>query len=490
MAKDKIKLLLIDDNPKVAWMLREGLNQDEYEIAAAADGKSGMQKMIEEQPRVIILDIKLPGMDGMEVLENIRSINRHVEIIMLSGYGETKQIVKAMKLGASDFISKPFDVEELEIVINSVLEKSELKKQVRHLRSELEAKSEFENFVGDSSKMLAVKAMIEQVADSELTVLIRGDSGTGKEVVARIIHQLSSRRQGPFVKVNCAALPKELLEAELFGYEKGAFTGAVKKKPGRFELASHGTIFLDEIGEMSPDLQAKLLQVLEHREFMRVGGVQTIRVDVRILCATHRDMETALAQELIREDLFYRLNEITLFLPPLRERKEDIPLLVEHMLRQYCLQYNREYRPFSKKSMELLQEYDWPGNVRELENLVKQIVVRNDEGIIAQALLTPGFRRPRTRGAGDDESIAAQVEDQRRASPQVTPAEDVSSLQLRDVPEGIPLKEATRRAIQSTEQALIKSALNKTHWNRKKAARLLKISYRSLLYKIKEYKIN
>jgi two-component system response regulator AtoC len=408
---------------------------------------------------------------------------------MLSAYGETKQIVKAMKLGASDFISKPFDVEELEIVIHGVLEKSELKQEVRHLRSELEAKSEFENFVGDSPKMLEVKAIIEQVADSELTVLIRGDSGTGKEVVARIIHQLSGRRQDAFVKVNCAALPKELLEAELFGYEKGAFTGAVKKKPGRFELASRGTIFLDEIGEMSPDLQAKLLQVLEHREFMRVGGVQTIRVDVRILCATHRDMETALAQGLIREDLFYRLNEITLFLPPLRERKEDIPLLVEHMLRHYCRQYHREYRPFSRKSMALLQGYDWPGNVRELENLVKQIVVRNDQSIIAQAVSTPLARRPHPQGIPEEQRAIDQVADRRIVTPQAAPAENASPFQPGGVPEGLPLKEATRRAVQSTEKTLIKDALEKTRWNRKKAAQLLQISYRSLLYKIKEYQI-
>lgn len=466
MAKEKIKLLVIDDNPKVAWMLREGLREDEYKIVAALDGKAGLQKLIEEQPQVIILDIKLPGMDGMEVLERIRSINRRVEIVMLSGYGETKQIVKAMKLGASDFISKPFDVEEVEIVIRSVLEKSELKQEVLHLRSELEAKSEYENFVGDSPKMLEVKSMIEQVADSELTVLIRGESGTGKEVVARALHGLSQRREGSFVKVNCAALPKELLEAELFGYEKGAFTGAVKKKPGRFELASRGTIFLDEIGEMSPDLQAKLLQVLEHREFMRVGGIETIRVDVRILCATHRDLETALAQGRIREDLFYRLNEITLFLPPLRERREDIPLLVEYMLRRYCCQYNREYRPFSRRNMELLQKYDWPGNVRELENLVKQIVVRNDESIVARAVAR---------------HLPSRV---------VAASENLPYLELKDEREGVSLKEATQQAVQKTEKALIKSALNKTNWNRKKAAKLLKISYRSLLYKIKDYQIS
>ncbi|MCK4596781.1 sigma-54-dependent Fis family transcriptional regulator [bacterium] len=466
MAKEKIKLLVVDDNPKVVWMLREGLGEDEYEIIDAPNGKVGIQKMIDEQPQVIILDIKLPGMDGMEVLERVRSINRRVEIVMLSGYGETKQIVRAMKLGAADFISKPFDVEEVEIVIRSVLEKSELKKEVLHLRSELEAKRELDNFVGDSPQILEIKSMIEQVADSELTVLIRGESGTGKEVVARALHRLSSRRKGAFVKVNCAALPRELLEAELFGHEKGAFTGAIKKKPGRFELASRGTIFLDEIGEMSPDLQAKLLQVLEHREFMRVGGIETIQVDVRILCATNRDLETALAQGRIREDLFYRLNEITLFLPVLRERKEDVPLLVEHMLRLYCQKYNREYHAFSRRNMELLQEYGWPGNVRELENLIKQIVVRGDESIIARAV------------------------EQRNTSLPAAAPESLPYLESSSEGENVSLKDATQKAVQKTEKVLIKSALNKTNWNRKKAARLLKISYRSLLYKIKDYQIS
>jgi two-component system response regulator AtoC len=260
-------------------------------------------------------------------------------------------------------------------------------------------------------------------------------------------------------------LPKELLEAELFGYEKGAFTGAFKKKPGRFELASHGTIFLDEIGEMSPDLQAKLLQVLEQREFVRVGGIETIQVDVRILCATHRDLEEALAQGRIRADLFYRLNEITLFIAPLRERKEDIPLLVEYMLRRYCRQYNREYRPFSRRNMELLHEYHWPGNVRELENLVKQIVVRGDESIIARAIPQQG------------------------SSQTVSVEENSPYPELTNVPPGVPLKQATQQAVERTEKALIKSVLNRTNWNRKKAAELLKISYRSLLYKIKEYQI-
>jgi DNA-binding NtrC family response regulator len=466
MAKEKITLLVVDDNPKVPWMLREGLDRDEYEILAAPDGKKGIQMMIEEQPRVIILDIKLPGMNGMEVLERIRSINRRVEVIMLSGYGETKQIVKAMKLGASDFISKPFDVEEVDIVIRSVLEKSELKREVRHLRSELEAKSEYENFVGDSPKILEIKSMIEQVADSELTVLIRGESGTGKEVVARALHRFSGRREGSFVKVNCAALPKELLEAELFGHEKGAFTGAVKKKPGRFELATKGTIFLDEIGEMSPDLQAKLLQVLEHREFVRVGGVENIQVDVRILCATHRDLETALAHGRLREDLFYRLNEITLFLPPLRERKEDIPLLVEYLLRKICEQYNREYRPFSRANMELLQQYDWPGNIRELENLVKQIVVRNDEDIISRVVT------------------------QRSQKQQTAEAQPLPTFEINDLETGMSLKQATQQVVEKTEKELIRGALQRTNWNRKRAAELLGISYRSLLYKIKEYELN
>ncbi|MCJ7507473.1 MAG: sigma-54 dependent transcriptional regulator [candidate division Zixibacteria bacterium] len=462
MIKDKTKLLVIDDDPKVSWILNEGLGEN-YEIVSAKDGKTGLEILSQNRPDLILLDIKMPEMEGLEVLEKIRSFDRSVDVIMLSGHGETKNVVESIKLGAAEFVNKPFDVKELEIHIQNVLEKSRLKKELTQLRSELRAKNAYDSLVGDSPVMLQIRSIVEQVADSELTVLIRGNSGTGKEIVARLLHSLSSRKNEPFIKVNCAAIPRELLEAELFGYEKGAFTGAHKTKPGRFEIASKGTIFLDEIGDMPLELQSKLLQVLEQCEFMRVGGIKTIRVDVRIVCATNRDLEQALKRKALREDLFYRLNEVTITLPLLKDRKSDIPLLMEHFLQKYNSLYNKKYGQISASNMKLIQEHDWPGNVRQLENLIKQVVVRGDEEIIHEIIKST----PSERNA---EVIL----------------EEKNSVQK----ETFSLKEKVATTITKEEKKLIAEVLNKTNWNRRRAAELLEISYRSLLYKIKEYQLN
>jgi DNA-binding NtrC family response regulator len=451
---------VIDDDPKVSWILSEGLGEI-YDIISAKDGLEGIQMVTKTHPNLILLDIKMPGMEGLEVLEKIKSMDQPADVIMLSGHGETKNVVESIKRGASEFINKPFDVKEVELHIQSVLEKNRLKQELDYLRQELKAKSQYEKLIGDSPSMLQIKAVIEQVADSELTILIRGESGTGKEIVARMLHSLSSRKSGPFVKVNCAAIPRELLEAELFGYEKGAFTGAHKTKPGRFEMANKGTIFLDEIGDMPLELQSKLLQVLEQYEFMRVGGVKTIKVDTRIVCATNRNLEEAIKDGGIREDLYYRLNEVTLNLSPLRERRDDIPLLVEHFLQKYYGVYKKDYRAISSSTMELLQNHDWPGNVRQLENIIKQIVVREDENIALETI---------RRQAGEIYSQASST----TTSPEAS---------------GLSLKKRVGATVATEEKALITQALNRTNWNRRKAAQLLDISYRSLLYKIKEYQI-
>ncbi|MGB2804592.1 MAG: sigma-54 dependent transcriptional regulator [Candidatus Zixiibacteriota bacterium] len=460
MEKEKVRILIIDDDPKVSWILSEGLGED-YDILSAKDGPEGIRMVSKANPNLVLLDIKMPGMEGLEVLERIKSMDRPTEVIMLSGHGETKNVVESIKKGASEFISKPFDVKEVEIHIQSVLEKNRLRQELDHLKSELKAKSQYDQLIGDGPGMLQIKAVIEQVADSELTVLIRGDSGTGKEIVARMLHNLSSRKSGPFVKVNCAAIPRELLEAELFGHEKGSFTGAHKTKQGRFELADKGTIFLDEIGDMPMELQSKLLQVLEQYEFMRVGGVKTIKVDTRIVCATNRDLERALKDGTIREDLFYRLNEVSVNLPLLRERKEDIPLLIEHFLQKYYPIYNKEYRPLSPTAQDLLQNFDWPGNVRQLENIIKQIVVREDENVVLDTI-----KRPRDQSAPSFTSTSPQSDQ-----------------------ETFSLKKRVGAAIAAEEKTLIGGALTQTNWNRRKAAQLLDISYRSLLYKIKDYQI-
>lgn len=414
-----------------------------------------------EKPELVLLDIKMPGLSGMEVLDKVKTIDGNLDVIMLSGHGDTQNVVESIRRGASEFINKPFNIEEVEIHIRTALEKNRLKKEVTRLKSKLEAKSAYDALIGDSPQMLAVKNVIEQVADSELTVLILGESGTGKEIVARMLHALSSRAQKPFTKVNCAAIPRELLEAELFGYEKGAFTGAVKNKPGRFEVASTGTIFLDEIGDMPLELQSKLLQVLEQNEFIRVGGLQTVRVDVRIVCATNKNVEEALQKGIIREDLFYRLNEITIQLPPLREKREDIPLLVDHFLQRYRILYERDFLGLSPQALEALKEYSWPGNVRQLENLIKQIVVRNDESMVFE--LSERIATETSSGGPEPPSSRAEGE--------------------------LSLKRRISALVTQEEKKVISEALRRTNWNRRKAAKLLEISYRSLLYKIKDYGI-
>ncbi|UCG63113.1 MAG: sigma-54-dependent Fis family transcriptional regulator [Candidatus Zixiibacteriota bacterium] len=471
MAKNKVKILVIDDDPKISWLLTEGL-AGKYDFVSARDGYEGLQLVSTEKPDLILLDIKMPGMTGIEVLEKLNKLEERPDVIMVSGHGETNFVVDSIKLGAAEFINKPFNVEEIDIHINSVLERSQLKKEVRKLKTELRAREDYSNLIGDSAAMQDVKSIVEQVADSELTVLIRGESGTGKEIIARLCHELSSRKNKPFLKVNCAAIPRDLLEAELFGYEKGAFTGAHKNKQGRFELADKGTIFLDEIGDMPMELQSKLLQVLEQQEFVRVGGIQNIHVDVRIICATNRNLEVAIKEQGFRDDLFYRLNEITVFMPPLRDRPEDIPLLVNHFLEKYNSQYEREFSQVSSSTIALLTEFHWPGNVRQLENMIKQAVVRGDEAIIADLIASAG-RESSGAGVADTKPLTSVME------PVDSPEQKTYSL-----------KDRIGKTVAEEEKRLIAEVLTKTNWNRRKAAELLEISYRSLLYKIKDYKLN
>jgi len=463
MTDEKIKILIIDDDPKVPWIITEGLGQL-YDINSVRDGQEAIaylsRKNNETKPDLVLLDIKMPGQSGLEVLEKIKKVDSSLDVMMLSGHGDTQNIVESIKKGASEFIPKPFDVKELEIHIKTVLDKKKLKEEINELKKKIR-ESQHEILIGDTEPMLKVKNVVEQIAPSELTVLIRGESGTGKEIIARMIHKLSPRAKEPFVKVNCAAIPRELLEAELFGYERGAFTGANKTKPGRFEVANKGTMFLDEIGDMPIELQTKLLQVLEQQEFVRVGGIHNIHVDVRIVCATNRNLEEAIENKEMRNDLYYRLNEITVNLPSLRERKDDIPLLAEHFLRKYSLLYNKDYKGIRAETMKHICAYSWPGNVRQLENLIKQIVVRGDENIIYESLKGP---------------IPA-------------PSKGEVTLPI-DYDDGdYNLKTKVGKVVGEIEKNLISRVLVKSNWNRRKAAKLLDISYRSLLYKIKDYKI-
>ncbi len=460
------KLLIIDDDPKVSWILSEGLS-DGFQVISARDGVEGIQVASKEKPELILLDIKMPGLSGLEVLQKIKAAEQFSDVIMLSGHGDIKNVVESMRLGASEFISKPFDVKEVEIHLRNIMRKRELEEKVEELQSALgHSASPLDDLVGDTPAMTKIKSLIEEIADSELTVLLRGESGTGKEIVARLIHTMSSRKDEAFTKVNCAAIPRDLLEAELFGYEKGAFTGAHRTKPGRFEVASKGTIFMDEIGEMPLELQSKLLQVLEQQEFVRVGGVQNIKVDVRIVCATNRNLEEAIAAREMRDDLYYRLNEITITLPPLRERADDIPLLCNIFIKKYNAQYHKKFPGLSRPLLEKLLTFSWAGNVRQLENLIKQVVVREDESVIDDIL----HRNP----------LAPQPS---RAAPRATPATSTSPSGNRPY----SLKKRVGETVAREEISLISEVLRKTNWNRRKAAEVLEISYRSLLYKIKEY---
>ncbi len=467
MSSEQFRVLVIDDDPSVRDYMQALVSRQGYQVFAAADGEEAIGQLPDVRPDLITLDVVLPGMDGLETLRKLKQRLPDVPVVMLSGHGQARNIVEAMRLGASDFLRKPFEVEELELAFQKALEKRALKNEVQRLRGRARSETELLLLCGDHPKMKEVRDIIEQVADTDITVLVRGESGTGKELVARTLFQLSGRNDRPFVKVNCAALPSELLESELFGFEKGAFTGAQKRKLGKFEYANNGTIFLDEISEMHPNLQAKLLQVLQDGEFSRLGGDGDVKVDTRVIAATNRNLEEAVGDGSFREDLYYRLNVVTVQIPPLRDRKDGIPLLVDYFLNKNNEEYRKSVQALSPETMEVFMKYHWPGNVRELENMVRRMVVLGNE----QAVL---------------EEIAVRDEP---ALPEEEPGDllDLGALgaDFSDG-QGIDLKAISRRAAQIAEKRVIERVLQQTRWNRKEAASRLQISYKALLYKMKE----
>src|SRR5262245_61709672 len=367
-------VLAVDDEPGVLESYKVIL-EDTCEVLTIADGTAALKLLTHEDIRVVILDLRLPDMAGLEVLLRIKEMDEHLGVIVVTAVGDVKTAVRAMQAGASEYLVKPFDVETLQAAVSRTLERQALMKEVLYLRSEVEGYHPFVDIVGRDEKMLEIFELVERVAESDATVLITGESGTGKELIARAIHQQSRRAQKPFVAVNCTAVPEQLIESELFGHERGAFTGAVQRRIGKFELAQSGTLFLDEIGSMRLDMQTKLLRALQEREIERVGGERSIKVDVRIVAATNADLRELVKTKAFRDDLYYRLNVIPVFVPPLRVRKGDIPLLVQYFLAKYNRQFNRQVRGFSSAALEALQTYDWPGNVRELENVVERLVV-------------------------------------------------------------------------------------------------------------------
>ena len=482
----KPQILVVDDDLTLCGVLHSFLVGRGYDAFSVASADDALRRFRADRPDAVVLDIVIPGnMDGLGALAAFKKIDRDVPVIVTSGQGPTSTVVQAMKLGAADYVCKPFEDHELEMLLVSALKQRQLAREVETLREQLKH-SRYTMLFGTTDSMTEVCNLIERVSDTDVTVLIRGESGTGKEFVARAVHDRSLRRDRPMVKANCAALPTELLESELFGFERGAFTGAIQQKPGKFEFANHGTMFLDEIGDMRGPLQAKLLQVLQDGEFSRLGGKHHVQVDVRVITATNRDLETAVAEGTFREDLYFRLNVVTISLSPLRERREEIPFLADHFLKRHAVQYNKPVNGISGELSREFIQYEWPGNIRQLENMIKRMVVLGSEAPILaelrQASSSPVakvFHAPRT--ATVSPVAPATVVN-------LVPA-DVSGITTGSapaVPGSVSLKEIARAAAREAERALILQMLTRTRWNRKEAAEHLGISYKALLYKIKE----
>ncbi|WP_447977145.1 sigma-54-dependent transcriptional regulator [Candidatus Nitrospira bockiana] len=447
----KKRVLLIDDEVSIRTSIKMVL-EPTYEVVSAGDGEEGIRMFRSHEPDLVLLDIMLPGMDGLGVLKTIRDHDARLPVVMLTATKTVKTAVDAMKMGAADYITKPFDVDELRLIVARTLETGELEREVRVLRAQVAHRYGFDNLIGKSPAMREIYAKIAQVADTRTTVLITGESGTGKELVARALHFNSARKDKPFIAINCAALPETLIESELFGHEKGAFTDAQSRRMGQFELAHEGSLFLDEIGDLSLPTQAKLLRVLQEREFTRIGGTQALKVDVRIMAATNKNLEELLRRKAFREDLYYRINVVSLYLPPLRERREDIPALAKHFLAQRLQEEKRPLQEFAKETLEVLAKYHWPGNVRELENVVEQAIVWSGGQTIAPEHLPSTLRT------------------------------DIHSDILRS--ETLSGRLSLEKAVMEFEREIILDALRKTDYVQTHASALLGISRRMLKYRM------
>jgi len=450
------RILIVDDEENFRHMLSVILKKENYEVETASNGEEGLKKATLSSFDQILCDIRMPQMDGMEFLTEAQKMGVEATIIMMSAYGTIDTAIEAMKLGAYDYISKPFKPDEIILTLKKAEERERLRRENELLRKEVQKEYSFENIVSKNEKMINIFEVIKKVAPYKSTILITGESGTGKELIARALHYSSDRSQRPFIPVNCGAIPENLLESELFGHVKGAFTDAIRTKKGLFEEADGGTLFLDEIGELPTQLQVKLLRVLQDGEIRRVGESKSIQIDVRIISATAKDLTKEVNEGRFREDLFYRLNVLPIYIPPLRERKEDIPLLVPHFINKYSQSMNKPVVGITSKALDALMDYKWYGNVRELENTIERAIVLTDRENI------------------ELENLPIEIQN------------------FQDQIQLIPLAEeeySIKKASKFLETNLIKKALKKTKGNHTHAARLLEISHRALLYKIKEYGI-
>jgi two-component system response regulator AtoC len=498
-------IAVVDDDSGFSGYLRTFLALRGYEARSYTRGDEIVAAIRQgEPPDIVLLDVAMPGMDGIQTLKALKSARPELQVIMLSGREQANIIVEAVRLGAADYVVKPGDPEglgeiALDAAIKQAIERSRLVTELTDLRRQLSVDQD-EAFIGwgESPAMRQVAMIIEQVADSDVTVLIRGESGVGKELVARAIHHRSNRRTKPFVKVNCAALPVELLESELFGHERGAFTGAATTRIGKFEQANFGTILLDEIAEMKPPLQAKLLHVLQDCEFTKLGSNKRVSIDVRVVAATNRDLEQMMLRGDFREDLYYRLKVIDAFVPPLRERPDEIPQLTDFFIAKYSQRYNRPVRPLSAELRQMFMSYEWPGNVRELENMIKRFVILQDEAMVVRELTKP--KAVLSQAAAGMSAGASSIASTQPASaapltpPVGTPEAEDDDDAEDEVPvvaappstDGRRLADVAREAALAAERVAISDTLRQVHWNRRKAAQILGVSYKTLLNKIKE----
>ncbi len=456
---DHPTILVVDDEPSMLRYLRTLLEVDSYRVETATNGTEALERIRGGfVPDLVLLDVLMPGgPDGLETLEKLRTLQPQLRVVMLSCVSDTRKVVQAIRLGAQDYLTKPFHKADLDTLVAQCLNQATPTRPL--LQGELEDLGDDVFFVAASGAMRKIRSHAKLVANVDIPILILGESGTGKEVVARLIHKYSPRAHRSFLKVNCAAVPADLLESELFGYEPGAFTGATHAKPGKFEICNKGTILLDEIGEMPPPLQAKLLHVLQDGQFSRLGSRNIVKVDVRVLAATNVPIQEAIASRKLREDLYYRLNGFTINVPPLRERTEEIGLLLKHFMSQVAERYGRPPLPISPTLLQACQRYPWPGNVRELNNFVRRYLVLGDEELAMSELAPAASEKARAAAGGDGGSAATG------------------------------LKSLVRNLKDEAEMEAISRALEQTNWNRKKAAEMLKISYKALLYKIRQYEI-
>ncbi len=451
----KTTILIIDDDTSLRRVLEYNLQEAGYAVAAAASGEEGLRLFDEVAPALVITDMKMPGMDGMQVLKAVKERSPETLVIIVTAFGTVDIAVEAMKSGAHDYITKPFNRDELRLTVAKALRFTGLAAENKRLKSELSDRSDFRTMVGSSLAMEKVFQVVNKVADSEASVLITGESGTGKELVARSIHAQSGRRNGPFVAINCAAIPRDLLESELFGHVKGAFTGAVKDKTGKFLLAEGGTLFLDEVGELPLELQPKLLRALQERVVEAVGGTREQKLDVRVVAATNLDIEKAIADGVFREDLYYRLSVIPIHLPPLRQRREDIPLL----LRYFCGKYDSARVDFDRQALAALSSYNWPGNVRELENLVERLLIMREGDTITLGELPEKISRGAvSAGTATDSNAVVNLPD-------------------------------AGYSLEQLEREVVVQALERNGWNQAAAARFLRIPRHTLIYRMEKYEI-